>query len=404
MVEQAVGAKLPSTVLKPVASFASRPAPLTPEAASTMRLFGLTSPGRPAASARGSPRSGSSRLRRPLSRHGSPRGSAPECRRRTRRAGSEPRAHRRTSAHRSPHRRAGNRRRDRRTGCRDRGSQVRSPGCDHGGARRRRDRRPPARRHRTSRISRLHKPARDADAPPPRCARPCFRRTVSLRAAQGARREGAEARRRHSPRLPGLLSESRAALSTHLHKHAITCIRMSMSELKERRQKAMADLIRANALGSQDEVATRLASLGFEVTQATVSRDLEQLGALKVRREGRISYALPEQLNAGTAAPPRLGSVLRDWVRSIDLAATIAVLEDSARFSASRRRRAGRIRDSRDRRHDLRRRYHLRRLPKRRRRGGTCGQAQGAIGGAASVDQGVTSRIADLPGRSCTPR
>ena len=101
---------------------------------------------------------------------------------------------------------------------------------------------------------------------------------------------------------------------------------MNMSELKERRQKAMADLIRANALGSQDEVATRLASLGFEVTQATVSRDLEQLGALKVRREGRISYALPEQLNAGTAAPPRLGSVLRDWVRSIDLAATIAVL------------------------------------------------------------------------------
>ena len=101
---------------------------------------------------------------------------------------------------------------------------------------------------------------------------------------------------------------------------------MNMSELKERRQKAVADLIRAHTLGSQDEVATRLADLGFEVTQATVSRDLEQLGALKVRREGRISYALPEQLNAGAAAPSRLGAVLRDWVRSVDVAATMAVL------------------------------------------------------------------------------
>ena len=101
---------------------------------------------------------------------------------------------------------------------------------------------------------------------------------------------------------------------------------MSMSELKERRQKAVAELIRAHVLGSQDEVATRLADLGFEVTQATVSRDLEQLGALKVRRDGRISYALPDQLNANAAAPSRLASVLRDWVRAVDVAATIVVL------------------------------------------------------------------------------
>ena len=102
---------------------------------------------------------------------------------------------------------------------------------------------------------------------------------------------------------------------------------MHMSELKERRQRAVADLIRENALGSQEEVAARLSGLGFEVTQATVSRDLEQLGALKVRREGRITYALPDQLGANGAAPSRLASVLRDWVRSIDIAATIVVLK-----------------------------------------------------------------------------
>ena len=99
-----------------------------------------------------------------------------------------------------------------------------------------------------------------------------------------------------------------------------------MSELKDRRQRAIADLIRGHALASQEEVAARLAALGFEVTQATVSRDLDQIGALKVRRNGRITYALPDQLN-GTAAPSRLASVLRDWVRSVDIAATIVVLK-----------------------------------------------------------------------------
>lgn len=102
---------------------------------------------------------------------------------------------------------------------------------------------------------------------------------------------------------------------------------MRMTELKERRQRAIADLIREHALGSQDEVAVRLAGLGFDVTQATVSRDLEQLGALKVRRDGRVSYALPDQLGGGSLAPSRLATVLRDWVRSIEAAATIVVLK-----------------------------------------------------------------------------
>src|SRR4051812_15441897 len=102
---------------------------------------------------------------------------------------------------------------------------------------------------------------------------------------------------------------------------------MRMTELKERRQRAIAELIREQVLGSQEEVAARLAGLGFDVTQATVSRDLEQLGALKARRDGRIGYALPDQLAGNAAAPPRLAFVIRDWVRSIDVAATIVVLK-----------------------------------------------------------------------------
>jgi transcriptional regulator of arginine metabolism len=65
-----------------------------------------------------------------------------------------------------------------------------------------------------------------------------------------------------------------------------------MSDLKERRQRAIVDLIRGSALANQDELAERLSGLGFAVTQATISRDLEQLGAVKVRRDGELTYAL----------------------------------------------------------------------------------------------------------------
>lgn len=95
--------------------------------------------------------------------------------------------------------------------------------------------------------------------------------------------------------------------------------------LKERRQRAIADLIRGNTLASQDELADRLARLGYAVTQATISRDLEQLGAVKVRRKGRPGYALPDQVPA--PHPQRLEAVFRDWVRSIETAGNLIVIK-----------------------------------------------------------------------------
>ena len=100
---------------------------------------------------------------------------------------------------------------------------------------------------------------------------------------------------------------------------------MRMTDLKERRQRAIADLIRTNALSNQEELAERLGSLGFAVTQATISRDLEQIGAVKVRRDGHLSYAVTEEVRSGTS--PRLAAVFRDWVRSIDPAGNLLVMK-----------------------------------------------------------------------------
>jgi transcriptional regulator of arginine metabolism len=98
-----------------------------------------------------------------------------------------------------------------------------------------------------------------------------------------------------------------------------------MTDPKERRRRAIADLIRGNALGSQEELAERLGSLGFVVTQATISRDLEQIGAVKVRRDGQLSYALPDAARNG--ASPRLAAVLREWARSVEPAGNLVVIK-----------------------------------------------------------------------------
>jgi transcriptional regulator of arginine metabolism len=95
---------------------------------------------------------------------------------------------------------------------------------------------------------------------------------------------------------------------------------------KDRRQSTIAELIRTSSLASQEELADVLSSRGFAVTQATVSRDLVELGAIKVRRDGRVSYALPEQ-PAARAAGPQLTNVVRDWVRSIAAAGNLVVIK-----------------------------------------------------------------------------
>jgi len=98
-----------------------------------------------------------------------------------------------------------------------------------------------------------------------------------------------------------------------------------MTELKERRQRAIADLIRTHTLASQEELAERLSALGYAVTQATISRDLEQMDAVKVRRGGQLSYALPDETRG--AAPSRLAAVFRDWVRSVEPAGNLVVIK-----------------------------------------------------------------------------
>lgn len=100
-----------------------------------------------------------------------------------------------------------------------------------------------------------------------------------------------------------------------------------MTDARSRRQRALADLLRRQRLTRQDALVTELRALGHDVTQATVSRDLDQLGAVKIRRGGETRYALPEELNAPTASRTRLRSLFAEWVRAVAPAASLVVLK-----------------------------------------------------------------------------
>jgi transcriptional regulator of arginine metabolism len=99
-----------------------------------------------------------------------------------------------------------------------------------------------------------------------------------------------------------------------------------MTDTRARRLRSLAELIRTAALASQEEATARLKALGFAVTQATVSRDLEHLGAVKVKRGGVLSYALPEQIGGADWSTGRLERILKEWVVSIEAAGQMLVI------------------------------------------------------------------------------
>jgi transcriptional regulator of arginine metabolism len=71
-------------------------------------------------------------------------------------------------------------------------------------------------------------------------------------------------------------------------------------EVKQLRQRAIRQLVATRPVGSQRELVDALIAQGFDVTQATISRDITELGLLKVPRTDGHAYVA-----AADVAPPR---------------------------------------------------------------------------------------------------
>jgi|SRR5580692_5379311 transcriptional regulator of arginine metabolism len=100
-----------------------------------------------------------------------------------------------------------------------------------------------------------------------------------------------------------------------------------MSIGKVQRQHRIAMLLEHNAVSTQEQLVEFLSADGVEATQATVSRDLEEMGAVKVRVAGSDPvYALPDLPSRQIAPESHLRRVLGDWVVEVAWSANLVVL------------------------------------------------------------------------------
>ena len=103
------------------------------------------------------------------------------------------------------------------------------------------------------------------------------------------------------------------------------------------RQARIAELVAAQPVTSQGELAALLAAEGIAVTQATLSRDLDELNAVKVRSTpgGPLAYVVPE--DGGAPPPPQLPAVGAPLSRLIRLLGELMVsAEGSANLAVLR--------------------------------------------------------------------
>ncbi len=91
------------------------------------------------------------------------------------------------------------------------------------------------------------------------------------------------------------------------------------------RHAAILELVHARDLSTQAEVAEALRIGGFDVVQTTVSRDIAELGLVKVRTaDGGLAYAPSGSVGHGSA--PRIGSAIRRFALSVEAAGALVVL------------------------------------------------------------------------------
>ena len=117
---------------------------------------------------------------------------------------------------------------------------------------------------------------------------------------------------------------------------------MTQPLTKVARQQRIADLVRSTPIKSQTELARLLAEDGVEVTQGTLSRDLEELGAGKVRTPDGLVYSVDP--DGATVDGDRLARILGDLLVSAEPSANLVVLRTppgGAHFLASAVDRAG---------------------------------------------------------------
>lgn len=96
--------------------------------------------------------------------------------------------------------------------------------------------------------------------------------------------------------------------------------------MKKRRQAKIIELISQNPIGTQEELQDMLMKYGFEVTQATISRDIKELRLVKdLSSEGRYVYSTGKK--SMDVINHRAGGIFNDTIITIDYAMNTVVIK-----------------------------------------------------------------------------
>jgi len=101
-----------------------------------------------------------------------------------------------------------------------------------------------------------------------------------------------------------------------------------MEVIKRLRQQQIRDLIAARPIRTQHELAAALRERGYRATQATISRDVSEMGLIKQTGEGARGYAIPPRVEQPeTTGEERLVMILRDLPVDIRVAGLLLVVK-----------------------------------------------------------------------------
>lgn len=94
--------------------------------------------------------------------------------------------------------------------------------------------------------------------------------------------------------------------------------------MKKGRHEAIINLVRNYEIENQSELAYKLSEQGFDVTQATVSRDIQKLNLIKVKSNGKFKYAVVESPDSFSGKYVR---IIRETIKSIDTAKNLVIVK-----------------------------------------------------------------------------
>jgi len=99
--------------------------------------------------------------------------------------------------------------------------------------------------------------------------------------------------------------------------------------VKQKRQRAILELIEKEEISTQEELTEKLKKMGYKVTQATVSRDIKELKLLKVhsdKKGNKYSHVSREMSKNSTGSSTKLFTIITEAVTSVDYANNIVIV------------------------------------------------------------------------------